>query len=192
MDAAFIWGPNAGCINHTALHDEFIVISVDAPHIQWQGAIGFSDKQPALRDAVDAVLERLEPRIRDLIAKYWVAMGTPLVLALADAASKPLQVAASAADAMPASGEAAKGDVAAGKETFNGSCGHCHGPDAVVADRKINLRRLKDKYGDQMDEVFFTTVTSGRPSKGMPPWKDVFKHEDLVNILAYLKTVQGN
>ena len=38
--------------------------------------------------------------------------------------------------------------------------------------------------------MFFTTVTERRPSKGMPAWKDVFKREDFVNILTYLKTVQ--
>jgi polar amino acid transport system substrate-binding protein len=59
-----------------------------------------------------------------------------------------------------------------------------------VEDRKINLRRLQTKYADQMDETFFTTVTNGRPSKGMPAWKDVFSHQDFVNILAYLKTLQ--
>jgi len=33
-------------------------------------------------------------------------------------------------------------------------------------------------------------VTDGRPTKGMPPWKDVFKEQDFVNILTYLNTVQ--
>jgi hypothetical protein len=41
-----------------------------------------------------------------------------------------------------------------------------------------------------MSEVFFTTVVNGRPTKGMPTWKAVFKHQDFVNILAYLRTVQ--
>jgi polar amino acid transport system substrate-binding protein len=190
VDAAFIWGPSAGYINHSALRDEFNVIPVDAPHMQWQAAIGFSDKQPALRDEVDAVLARLAPRIRELTIKYSIAMGPPLVQA--DASPMPIKVAANVAGAMLAQGEAVKGDATGGKEIFNSTCAHCHGPDAVVADRKINLRRLKNKYGDQMDEVFFTTVTDGRPTKGMPPWKDVFKHEDFVNILAYLKTVQDD
>jgi mono/diheme cytochrome c family protein len=83
-----------------------------------------------------------------------------------------------------------RGNPANGHEIFNGTCAHCHGPDAVVADRKINLRRLKDKYGDDMEQVFFTTVTNGRPAKGMPSWKEVFKPEDFVDIFAYLNTVQ--
>jgi polar amino acid transport system substrate-binding protein len=45
------------------------------------------------------------------------------------------------------------------------------------------------QLGEQMDETFCTTVTNGRPAKGMPAWKDVFKQEDFVNILSYLKTL---
>lgn len=186
VDAAFIWGPNAGYINHTALHDAFDVVAIDAPQMQWQAAIGFSNKEPALRDEVDAVLVRLEPRIRSLSLKYAVALGPSATLT--DAA--PILVAADETPSASTGAESATGDVALGKETFNGTCAHCHGPNAVVDDRKINLRRLTLKYGDKVDEVFFTTANNGRPSKGMPAWKDVFKHEDFVNILAYLKTVQ--
>jgi polar amino acid transport system substrate-binding protein len=186
VDAAFIWGPNAGYINHTALHDRYDVIAVDAPQMQWQAAIGLSNKQPALRDEVDAVLVRLEPRIRELSVKYAVALGPSVTYTDAG----PIRIAANDDAAAPTGAGAAKGDSAVGKEIFNGTCAHCHGPNAVVEDRKINLRRLSVKYGEKVDDVFFTTATDGRPSKGMPAWKDVFKHEDFVNILAYLKTVQ--
>ena len=98
---------------------------------------------------------------------------------------------ASSAPAAAKADKGEKGDPAAGHEVFNGTCSHCHGPDAVVADRRINLRRLQEKYGDDMEQHFFTTVTNGRPAKGMPSWKDVFKHEDFVNIFSYLQTVQG-
>ena len=192
VDAAFIWGANAGYINRTALHDAFKVIPVEAPQMQFQAAIGFSSKQAALRDQVDTVLVQLAPRIRDLSIKYaGVAMGPALTMTDAG----PLQLAANdeVAAAPPADaekGNAAKGDAAKGKEVFDGTCAHCHGPNAIVADRKINLRLLQRKHGEQMNEVFFTTVTNGRSTKGMPAWKDVFKHQDFVNILAYLNTVQ--
>ena len=206
VDAAFIWGASAGYINHTVLGDAYRVVPVDAPQMQWPAAIGFSNKQPALRDEVDAVLGRLEHRIRDLSAKYAVAVGPavtmtdagPLRAAAAPAAMPPVQVAAAdtpatakgTEKATEKGAEKAAGSVAQGREAFDGTCAHCHGPNAVVADRKINLRLMKRKYGDQMDEVFLTTVTNGRPSKGMPTWKDVFKQEDFANMLAFLKTVQ--
>ena len=182
VDAAFVWGATAAYINHASLQDRFKVIPVDAPQMKFPAAIGLSSKRVALRDEIDALLGGLAPRIQELSVKYLVAMG-PAITAT-DAG--PAQVAAVA----QASAQASKGDPASGKEVFNGTCAHCHGPDAVVNDRKINLRRLEVKYGEQMDETFFLTVTNGRPAKGMPAWKDVFKHEDFVNILAYLKSVQ--
>lgn len=197
VDAAFIWGANAAYINRTALHDAFKVIPVEAPQMQFQAAIGFSSKQAALRDEVDTVLAQLEPRIRDLSIKYaGVTLGPsltmtdagPLQLAANDAAVAPTPAGAEKGDA--AKGGAAKGDATKGKEVFDSTCAHCHGPNAIVADRKINLRLLQRKHGDQMSEVFFTAVTNGRPTKGMPAWKDVFKHQDFVNILAFLNTVQ--
>ncbi len=193
VDAAFIWGPSAGYINHETMHDAFDVVAIDAPQMQFEAAIGFSKDKPALRDEVNGVLERLAPRIRELSAKYAVAAAGPVVT-MTD--SGPVAMVAKDTTAVAASGAgggagaAEQGNAAEGKEIFNGTCAHCHGPNAIVEDRKINLRRLQHKYGDQMDEVFFTTVTNGRPAKGMPTWKDVFKHQDFVNILAYLKTLQ--
>src|SRR5262249_11315414 len=57
------------------------------------------------------------------------------------------------------------GGLASGREVFNGICAHCHGPDAIQAERRINLRLLKRRYGDEMDEKFRYTVTHGRPDK---------------------------
>jgi polar amino acid transport system substrate-binding protein len=184
-DAAFIWGPSAGYINRTALHDAYKLLPVDAPQMQWQAAIGFSSKQAALRDEVDAALPGLAPHIRDLQAKYGVAMDSPAAAASTAAAPAAPEVTTAAARSGPEGG-----DAAAGKAVFDGTCAHCHGPNAVVADRKINLRLLSRKYGQEMSEVFFTTVVNGRPTKGMPTWKEVFRQQDFVNILAYLRTVQ--
>ena len=81
--------------------------------------------------------------------------------------------------------------IAAGREVFNGTCAHCHGPDAMQSVRKIDLRLLQHRYGDNMDEVFHVTVTRGRLDKGMPNWSGVFTEEDFANILAFLHTVQS-
>ncbi len=79
-----------------------------------------------------------------------------------------------------------------GKEVFNGTCAHCHGPNAEQAERKIDLRLLHHRYKESMEEMFFKTVNNGRPSKGMPSWKDVFTEDQFVSILAFLKTVQAD
>jgi polar amino acid transport system substrate-binding protein len=102
----------------------------------------------------------------------------PVTLGQATTADKPVQTAA------------VTGDVKAGRETFNGTCAHCHGPDAVQAERKINLRLLKKRYADEMEATFWKTVHDGRPAKGMPAWKDVFSDDELKNVYAYLQSVQ--
>jgi polar amino acid transport system substrate-binding protein len=79
-----------------------------------------------------------------------------------------------------------------GKEVFNGTCAHCHGPNAEQAERKIDLRLLQHRYKASMEEMYFKTVLNGRPSKGMPAWKDVFTQDQFVSILAFLKTVQAD
>ena len=187
-DAAFIWGPSASYINHAVLGDRFKVIPVDAPQLQFPAAIGLSSKRAALRDEIDGVLAGLAPRIQALSAKYAVAMGPPTTV-FTDAG--PIRVAvADTSGAAPAPVESGSVDAAKGKQVFNGTCAHCHGPNAVVDDRKINLRRLQLKYGEQMESTFFTTVNDGRPAKGMPAWKAVFEPQDFTDILAYLKTLQ--
>ena len=81
-------------------------------------------------------------------------------------------------------------EAAEGREIFNGTCAHCHGPDAIQSERRINLRLLHHRYGDDLDDVFHTTVTKGRPAKGMPTWEGIFSEDDFAKILAFLKTVQ--
>ena len=87
----------------------------------------------------------------------------------------------------PATGPTA---VADGRTIFNGTCNHCHGPDAIQAVRKINLRLLHHRYGGAMDQVFHFTVTHGREAKGMPNWSGVFTDDDFAKILAFLHSVQ--
>ncbi len=81
--------------------------------------------------------------------------------------------------------------VAEGKEVFNGTCAHCHGPDAEQSVKKIDLRRLTLRYGDGAHNMFWKTVHEGRPTKGMPTWKGVFSDEQFIEIFAFLSSVQS-
>lgn len=210
-DLAFIWGPTAGWMNASELHGGYRVIPVAGPGMQWHAAIGFARKQAQLRDAVDGVLPGILPQIPGLAAKYGLPADEPMQLSAAGAPrhillvddtqpSQPMAQSDTAAQPGPADavapppGAAAASTatelVGAGHEIFNGTCAHCHGPDAVVSERRINLRLLHHRYGDQMEEVFHTTVTHGRPSKGMPNWSGVFSEDDFSKIFAWLKTVQ--
>ena len=61
---------------------------------------------------------------------------------------------------------------------------------AIQSERRINLRLLHNRYGDDMRAKFWTTVHDGRPAKGMPAWKEVFTDDQFESIYAYLLTVQ--
>jgi ABC-type amino acid transport substrate-binding protein/cytochrome c5 len=229
-DAAFIWGPTAGYVNHTQLHDAYRVTPIAGLGMQYHVAIGFARKQQALRDQVDALLPALSGTIATLAAKYGFPDGAPVTLAQATSApfaglvqhanlvagqGAPLPIlrAAATAPAAPETSEdqqsaadfvapnrtpidasfkaaAGTGAVEEGRTIFNGTCNHCHGPDAIQSVRKINLRLLHHRYGGAMDQVFHFTVTHGREAKGMPNWSGVFTEDDFAKILAFLHSVQ--
>lgn len=229
-DAAFVWGPSAGYLNHVKLHDRFAVTPIAGPGMQWHVAIGFSAKQVELRDQVDRLLPSLQGKIDSLAAKYGFPGAAPVsltwaplvprlssaaltrvvyddqparlpVLRVADVTTETSDDQKDAADRVapnrgdvdikfkPASDAKA---VEEGRTVFNGTCNHCHGPDAVQSVKKIDLRLLRHRYGGAMDQVFHYTVTHGRESKGMPNWSGVFTEDDFSKILAFLHSVQAN
>ncbi len=211
-DAAFVWAPTAGYLNKTVYSDAFNIVPIEGPGMQWPVAVAFAKNNTALRDAVDGALGRLTGKIEELKAKYGFPTEAPVKFSenapaeaapvkLAEATSAPssspattaAQPAAAEPVAQPAPPAAASNEalVAEGKELFNGTCAHCHGPDAIQAERKIDLRLLHHRYTDGMEEMFHKTVRNGRPSKGMPSWKDVFTDDQFTAIYAYLKTVQS-
>jgi mono/diheme cytochrome c family protein len=115
-------------------------------------------------------------------AAYGVAI-TALVLL------SPLSVAGD--DERPVNPYAGHEDIVPeGKSLFNQYCAHCHGPDAVQGERPRDLRRLRIRYGDDAIAVFYKTVSTGRPEKGMPVWKGVLKDDTLWKIFTFLSSVQ--
>lgn len=80
--------------------------------------------------------------------------------------------------------------IPAGRTLFNIHCSHCHGPNAFQGERRRDLRRLSRRYRDNLTEVFITTAWNGRPTKGMPPWKNVIEKDELWRIFTFLSSVQ--
>jgi ABC-type amino acid transport substrate-binding protein len=183
VDAAIIWGPSAGWINKTALHNAFKVVPVAGPHMQWRAAIGFPREQTALRDQVDRALGAVAGSIDALMAKYGFPSAAPIRLAAGGDPPFEQQAAVASPPNDPA-------QVVAGRKLFNDNCQHCHGPDAVQGERRRNLRLLRHRHGDDADSVFLTTVTHGRIAKGMPIWAGVLTEQQLRQILAFLLSVQ--
>ncbi len=213
-DVAFIWGPVAGWLNKTVYQDKYRIATTDGDSLSWDAAIGFAKGSTELRDRVNAVLPQLERTIADLAVKYGLPAGQPVRFGAAESVVKqassqraPIQVPPGTTtgtgpgvlqianvSAAPAKGDAAVANpeaIATGKEIFNGTCAHCHGPDAVQSERKIDLRLLHHRYGDDMRTTFWTTVHEGRPAKGMPSWKEVFTDDQFDSIYSFLQSVQN-
>ena len=214
VDVAFIWAPVAGWLNATVYAEKYQIRTTAGEGLVWLTAIGFAKASTGLRDDVNVVLPSLQEDIDRLFVKYGVPNGAPVRFgelgrpaAIADAIRKeavtnegltketltkePVTVGQSAGDGKPTEVKASvSGDTAAGHELFNGTCAHCHGPDAVQAEKRINLRLLKKRYGEDMEATYWKTVHDGRPSKGMPAWKEVFGDDELRNVLVYLETLQ--
>lgn len=199
-DVAFIWGPVAGWLNKTAYNDRYHIQLTEGEGLSWDAAIGFAKTSTELRDRVDAILPQLQGTIADLTVKYGLPAGQPLRFGAAQAVpartttgtgpgASVVQVANVVAT--EAKGDASALTAGAGKEIFNGTCAHCHGPDAIQSERKIDLRLLRHRYGDDMRDTFWKTVHDGRPAKGMPAWKEVFTDEQFDSIYSFLLTVQA-
>ncbi|WP_194479058.1 c-type cytochrome [Bradyrhizobium sp. CCBAU 53338] len=202
VDVAFIWGPVAGWLNKTSYDDRYQIQLTEGEGLSWDAAIGFAKTSTELRDRVDAVLPQLQKTIGELAVKYGLPTGQPVRFGAARAVpagtTTGAGTGAGVSEVANVVATEAKGDAAApsaaavgaGKEIFNGTCAHCHGPDAIQSERKIDLRLLHHRYGDDTRDVFWKTVHEGRPSKGMPAWQEVFTDEQFDSIYSFLQTVQ--
>ena len=205
-DVAFVWGPAAGWLNKTQYENRYKIQTVEGEGLSWDAAIGFARTSKELRDQIDAVLPSLEQKIVDLATKYGLPNDPPIAVHASENAANPLTPQKAAAADLPtapspsaivaiasterAPDAASSANVDAGKEVFNATCGHCHGIDAVQSERRIDLRRLQLRYGENARATFWTTVHEGRLSKGMPAWKEVLTDDALNDIYAYLLTLQ--
>jgi polar amino acid transport system substrate-binding protein len=197
VDAAYLWGPSAGYLNKYAYASRYQVVSTEGQAMSWRIAIGFRHADGELRDSIQRELDTLGPWLSELAEKYGFPSGAPARLAVATDAPVRLVMAGAANGILAQAGAAAEktqassgADVTRGREVFNVNCAHCHGPNAASPEPRIDLRRLRKRYGDDMDETFQTTVHNGRPDKGMPTWKGVISEDDIKSIKAFVDSVQ--
>jgi polar amino acid transport system substrate-binding protein len=171
VDAAFVWGPTAGYHNVKKLGSSHRVVLVDGEGLQWRATVAVRKDSQELRDRIDAALGVLGAEIRQLADRYGFPRGP--VIGFASAAAAPTDAET----------------IVAGRSAFNQHCSHCHSPNAMSPEPSRDLRRLRIRYGDSRAEVFFTTVTRGRPEKGMPPWNNL-DAATLQRVWAFLDSVQ--
>ena len=87
---------------------------------------------------------------------------------------------------------AAAGDptkVEAGQKVFMTTCASCHNQQG----QGLIGPNLTDKFwihgGAPMD--IHKVVVEGVAAKGMPPWGNVNSHDDAINVVAFIATLQG-
>ena len=171
VEAAFVWGPTAGYHNLKKLGGTHRVVPVAGEGLQWRATVAVRKGNDTLRDRIDRALGALRTEIRQLADRYGFPQSPPIGFA----AEAP---AAGAVDA-----------IAAGRSLFNQHCSHCHAPNAMSPEPSRDLRRLRMRYGASTADVFFTTVTRGRPDKGMPPWSNL-DSTALQRMWTFLDSVQ--
>ena len=197
VDAAFVWGPIAGYLNLKKFASAYRVVPVAGEGMQFRVGIGVRKSEEALRRRIDEALSQLQPEIRRIAEHYGFPVAAPVDLtAAAPPAASPAPAtsaspAASAPAAVATSTTPAPDTVGAGRAVFNQHCSHCHSPNAHSPEPARDLRRLRIRYGDRMSAVFYETITEGRSAKGMPPWKEILKADDIARILSFLESVQS-
>jgi len=171
VDAAFVWGPTAGYHNMKRLGGGHRVVPVAGEGLQWRATVALRKGQESLRDRIDGALATLQPEIRRLADRYGFPQGAAIALATSEPAPDHAEV------------------IAAGRSAFNQHCSHCHAPNAMSPEPSRDLRRLRLRYGDATQEIFYATVTRGRPDKGMPPWNNL-DTATLQRMWTFLDSVQ--
>ena len=190
--AAFVWGPTAGYYNKTRLQSAWRVVPVDGSGLRWKVSAGVRKGNTALKERIGGALADLAPEIRRLAEdRYAFPLATPIALepeTSAVPAREPAPTPLSRAPVNPFHGRAEV--VPVGRSVFNQHCSHCHSPNAQSPEPSRDLRRLKRRYGDQRLEVYYGTVTAGRPAKGMPPWDQALNPDQIWQVWTFLESVQ--
>jgi polar amino acid transport system substrate-binding protein len=194
--AGFLWGPTAGYYNKTRLAGAWRVVPVTGPGMQWQIGAAVRKGDAALKARIEGALANLGPDIRRVADRYGFPQATPV--SLDPPAHAPTVAQASAPSSGPV-GDAPRVNpfegradvVPLGRATFNQHCSHCHAPNAQSPEPSRDLRRLKRRYGEQCVEVFYATVSAGRPAKGMPPWGHALTTDEIWRIWTFLESIQA-
>jgi mono/diheme cytochrome c family protein len=192
VETAFVWGPMAGYYNKTRLGSAYQIIPVAGPGLQWQVAIGVKPGNEVLKEALEHELEQLQPQLLRLAEQYGFPLTTPVRLEARSDVTLPAAFADQPSPA-PLKTHPFQGDaslIPVGRSLFNQHCAHCHSPNAMNPEPSTDLRRLQGRYRENMAQVFYTTVSQGRSTKGMPAWEGVLNADMIWQILTFLESVQ--
>ena len=199
VDAAILWGPNAGYENVRKHGNRWQVTPVSGDGLGGQVAVGVRKGQDELAARIEKALAELQPQIEELARKYGFPRGKALPLSARSVApdARAAHLAAGLAVSSkwvartnaPAASAPAEG-VIPGRTLFNNVCSHCHGTDGASPVSERDLRKLQRRYKDSWKETALTTIKNGRQDAGMPTWGATYSDAQIEEVIVFLGTLQ--
>ncbi|MEJ8836192.1 c-type cytochrome [Ramlibacter sp. AN1133] len=199
VDAAILWGPNAGYENVRRHGSRWQVTPVSGEGLGGQVAVGVRKGQDELAARIDKALGELQPQIEELARKYGFPRGKALPLSARSVApdTRTANLAAGlgvsskwvARTNAPAASAATEG-IIPGRTLFNNVCSHCHGTDGASPVSERDLRKLQRRYKDSWKETALTTIKNGRQDAGMPTWGATYSDAQIQEVIVFLATLQ--
>ncbi len=185
--AALLWAPLAGWLAKRSRASDLVLISASDPDLAVPLGVGFLRKDPALKDALDGAIERLQTKgaINDSLSRY----GVPL--AQADRPNRRIGVPAGwVSGAGPhlrlvAQAQELRSDLVEGRTIFQENCAECHQNDARGGGSVPRLQA----YPVGAEKRFIQTVLEGRNEFGMPPWGGLLSEGQVRSVLEYVRVL---
>jgi len=195
VDAAILWGPNAGYENARHFSGRWKVTPVAGEGLNGQVAVAVRRGQDDLAARIDKALVELQPQIEELARKYGFPRGkaTPLSARSAQPDAKSAALAQGLqvrAGWLVTTQAASAADINAGRSLFNNVCSHCHGTDGASPVSERDLRKLQRRYKDNWRDTALTTIKNGRQDAGMPSWRSTYNDQQIAEVLGFLETIQ--
>jgi polar amino acid transport system substrate-binding protein len=199
LDAAILWGPNAGYENARRHASRWQVTPVSGEGLGGQVAVAVRKGHDQLAVRIDKALAELQPEIDALARKYAFPQGKPLPLSARRAAPDARATALAAGLSVPShwvartnapAASAATDGVIPGRTLFNNVCSHCHGTDGASPVSERDLRKLQKRYKDGWRDTALTTIKNGRSDAGMPSWQATYSDAQIREVIGFLETLQ--
>lgn len=76
-----------------------------------------------------------------------------------------------------------------GKDRFQARCSYCHRPDGRGGSSGVCLACQKYKHGSKSSQIY-ATIAAGKPYTKMGAFASSLSSEEIMNIVAYIRTLQ--
>ena len=185
--AALLWAPLAGWLVRRSGASDLVLVSASDPDLAVPFGVGFLRRDPALKDALDRAIERLQNKgtINDSLSRY----GVPLARVGAPN-RRPGVPAVRTSGGVPharlvAQVQEVGSDLVEGRTIFQENCAECHRSDGRGGGSVPRLQA----YPVGAEKRFIQTVLEGRNDVGMPSWGGLLTEAQIRSVLEYVRVL---